>query len=232
MNEAYTGKENLEVMKQAKNYNAYLENLVRTYSHGTSVLDFSAGAGTFARTFTSEHTEVLCLEPDAGLRDELENSGLKTCDSLEKAPSDAIDYIYSLNVLEHIESDGQVIKLLFSKLQPGGRLMLYVPAFQTLFSAMDRQVGHFRRYRRPGLGRLLRAAGFEVDEARYVDSLGFVATLLYKWFGDSSGIVNTRGLVIYDTYIFPVSLLVDRLIGGLFGKNLIITAHKPAAPGR
>jgi hypothetical protein len=92
---------------------------------------------------------------------------------------------------------------------------------------MDRQVGHYRRYRRPELTALLRQAGFVIDEARYVDSLGFFAALLYKVLGDTSGSINVQGLRLYDRFIFPLSRLIDRIVAGSFGKNLLLTAHRP-----
>ena len=43
---------------------------------------------------------------------------------------------------------------------------------------------------------LVRAAGFHVDRAEYVDSLGFLATLVFKWFGNREGNVNQQGLIL------------------------------------
>lgn len=229
MSDIYTGIENLEAMKQAVNYNAHLERLVRSHARGERVLDFGAGAGTFAKPLQASGKQVVCLEPDAALRGELEKLGLETCADLEQIPAGSMDYIYSLNVLEHIEDDVLAIERLYERLRPAGHLLLYVPAFGVLFSAMDRQVGHFRRYRRPELIALLRQAGFVIDEARYVDSLGFFATLAYKLLGDTSGSINVRSLSLYDRFVFPISRIVDRIIAGSFGKNLLLAAHRPPA---
>ena len=38
---------------------------------------------------------------------------------------------------------------------------------------MDRKVGHYRRYSRSVLVRALHQAGFQIDDARYVDCIGF-----------------------------------------------------------
>jgi len=105
---------------------------------------------------------------------------------------------------------------------------VYVPAFQILYSQMDRHVGHFRRYRRKPLVNLLQTVGFDVSKAYYVDSLGFLATLVYKVVGDRSGSVNSRSVAFYDSIIFPLSRIVDFLAVGSFGKNLAVVATKPA----
>jgi SAM-dependent methyltransferase len=66
------------------------------------------------------------------------------------------------DVLEHIDDDLGTLRLLFEVLEPGGVLVLTVPAHPFLFDEMDTIAHHRRRYRRPELGRKLRAAGYRV----------------------------------------------------------------------
>jgi hypothetical protein len=73
----------------------------------------------------------------------------------------------------------------------------------------------------------MRLAGFEVVRNEYVDSAGFLASLLFKAFGSDSGIVNRRALIAYDRYAFPVSRLLDRVSNRLFGKNVLLLARRP-----
>ncbi len=223
----YGGRDNLEAMKQATRYNDFLINLIRKYSLGQQVLDHGAGAGTFAIPISKSGMQVLCMEPDDSLRAELADSGLAVAASLEEIPNGSVDYAYTLNVLEHIEDDHAAIHELHRCLKPGGRLLVYVPAFQILYSQMDTHVGHFRRYRRKPLRKLLRETGFEVGAAYYVDSLGFLATLIYKLVGNRSGSVSPGSVAFYDSLIFPLSRIVDFLGLGSFGKNLTIVAAKP-----
>ena len=116
----------------------------------------------------------------------------------------------------------------YSRLKPGGVFYVYVPAFQVLFSSMDRKVGHFRRYTKGSLLPRLRSAGFEVRRARYADSLGFAASLAFKWFGNDRGDLSPGGLTLYDRAVFPVSRALDLVCGPFFGKNLAVTAVRPA----
>ncbi len=226
--DTYSGRDNLEAMKQATRYNAFLLQLIERHQSGTQLLDHGAGAGTFALPVSHGETRVLCMEPDAALREELARSGLQVAASLDDVAGASIDFAYTLNVLEHVEDDNEALVQLHRCLKPGGRLLVYVPAFQLLYSQMDEHVGHFRRYRRPALSRQLQAAGFVVHSAGYVDSLGFFASLLYKYLGDKSGRVSPGSVSFYDSLVFPVSRLVDLLSFGSFGKNLAIVAAKPA----
>ncbi len=132
-------------MKNATRYNDFLLGLIRKYSVGSQVLDHGAGAGTFAGPISQGDMSVLCMEPDDSLRAELAQSGLDVAASLEEVAASPVDYAYSLNVLEHIKDDDKAIVDLYRCLKPGGCLLLYVPAFQILYSQMDQHVGHFRR---------------------------------------------------------------------------------------
>lgn len=227
---AYTGIENLEVMAEARNYNAYLAGLIeRHIPRGTRVLDFGAGAGTFALPASRAGRELVCLEPDAELRQHLRSLGLNSVASLAELQPDSFAAVYSFNVLEHIADDRAALAELHDVLKDGGTLLLYVPAFQLLFSSMDEKVGHHRRYRRGMLMGRVRGAGFEVLSASYVDSLGFFAALLYRLLDRGGGDINRRALALYDRVLFPVSRVLDRITGRLLGKNLLLIARKPRA---
>jgi glycosyltransferase involved in cell wall biosynthesis/SAM-dependent methyltransferase len=224
----YTGADNLEVMALARNYNAFLLRLMaQNIGDARKIIDFGAGTGTFAVAFNRAGNELVGVEPDAGQRRYLDERGIVSMPDIAAIPDGWADAIYTLNVLEHIEDDRAALSALRAKLRPGGKLFIYVPAFPLLYSAMDRKVGHFRRYRRNDLQEKLRAAGFENRHARHVDSLGFFASLVYKWRGDDTGNIAPGALKLYDRLIFPVSRLFDALTFGSFGKNIWATAVRP-----
>ena len=224
----YQAVDNLEVLEEAVNYNRYLVHLVMEASGGSGqALDFGAGTGTIASGVRARGLEIVCVEPDDQLRERLEERGFRAHPSIADVPDGSYTYLYSLNVLEHIENDARTLRDLHRVLVPGGRLLLYVPAFQLLYSSMDRKVGHFRRYRAGQLARLCVQAGFSVRRVHYVDSLGFLASLLYKWGGSRSGEISTWGLKAYDRLIFPVSRGLAGLgVSRLFGKNVLAVLEK------
>ena len=228
--QGYAGADNLEVMTQAVRYNAYLFDLLDELLRDDSrpVLDFGAGLGTFAGLLQHRGCSVTCVEPDEAMRSRLERMGLRSHASVAELPGASYGLIYSFNVLEHIRDDLDTLVQLRHQLAADGRLLLFVPAFQLLYSSMDRKVGHFRRYRMDGLTGLLRDAGYEVDSARYVDSLGFFASLVYRLVGRGDGSIDDRALIVYDRWVFPLSVLIDRLTWRWFGKNLAVVA-RPAA---
>jgi SAM-dependent methyltransferase len=221
----YTGTENLEVMAEAKNYNRFLLDLIRADARkDKQILDFGAGVGTFACPLVAEGFQVSCVEPDDAQALIISQQGIPVTTSLSAVPDSSVDFIYTFNVLEHIAEDLATLTELRPKLRSGGTLLVYVPAFSILFTSMDRRVGHIRRYGMDELCEKVTRAGLRVTAREYVDSLGFLATLLYKWTDDNSGRVNRRALKLYDAVGFPLSRLGDILFKRSFGKNILVRA--------
>jgi SAM-dependent methyltransferase len=224
---SYSGTENLEVMTEAENYNAYLAYLVKKQIAGAArVVDFGAGIGTFAQPFRAAGLDILGVEPDSGQRQRLLEKGIPCVSDISEVEDGWADAIYTVNVLEHIEDDRAILRTLHAKLKPGGKLFIYVPAFQLLYSAMDKKVGHCRRYGRAELTDKVKEAGFRIVDSRYADSLGFLASLVYKWQGNDSGDINRSALKAYDRFVFPLSRTIDVLASSFVGKNLSLVAEK------
>jgi SAM-dependent methyltransferase len=219
----YKGTDNLEAMLAAHRYNAFLVNLITGI-----VLDFGAGIGTYARTFTQSPHTIVCVEPDDELRSTLQDADYEVHASIHSVPDNSCDFIYSLNVLEHIEDDQGAAAELYRTLKPGAKCLIYVPALQILYSAMDSKVGHYRRYDLKGLKSVLCGAGFTIVQAEYADSLGFIASIAYKYFGNDDGSLNTNSLKLYDSLIFPLSRILDTVTHPFFGKNIFALIHKPS----
>jgi SAM-dependent methyltransferase len=224
----YTGLDNLEVMSEAKNYNAFLLDLAARHAElADQIVDFGAGTGTLAGPMGALGYSVICIEPDADLGARLRAEGLQVRSHIGELPDGSIDYVYTFNVLEHIADDEQTAFQLFRALKPGGCLLAYVPAFQVLFTSMDRKVGHRRRYRLNGLVGVLSRTGFQVEKAEYVDFLGFFAALLFKALDRGDGTLNSSAIRLYDRFAFPLSRRFDAVFRFLCGKNLVVVAKRP-----
>lgn len=229
--ESYGGIDNLEVLVAAERYNRFLvDALVQASAGCGDAVDFGAGTGTFSAAARKRGLNVACVETDPRLRQMLHDQDFEVYAELRAVAEGSQEFIYTLNVLEHIEDDEGSLAELFSKLKPGGRLFLYVPAFKILFSKMDRKIGHYRRYNKRGLLRIASGVGFSIERAEYADSLGYFVTLLYKIFGSRSGDISPSQVRFYDRFIFPPSRVLDRLgFSRLFGKNLMVVMRRPEA---
>ena len=223
----YEGAHVLELLEDARNYNRYLANLLLKFSKvSDQVLDFGAGIGTFAQSLSDAGRQVTCVEPDPAQNARIREQELTAYTCLEDVPRESMDLVYSLNVLEHIKDDRAILRLCRTRIRPGGTILIYVPAFQFLYSSFDRMVGHVRRYSRAELVQKVNGAGFHVDKVCYVDSLGFLAAALFKIIASDDGNFSRKALIFYDRILFPASRALDFILGRLFGKNLLLIARR------
>jgi SAM-dependent methyltransferase len=96
-------------------------------------------------------------------------------------PPAVFGLITSIDVLCHRDVEGKPALAEMNRcLQPGGLLILQVPAFSWLFGEHDRAVWTHRRFRRVEVERLLERAGFRVRESFYRMSLLFPAAVLRR----------------------------------------------------
>lgn len=211
-------------------YNRDVVRMLSVVPGARRVLEFGAGIGTLACLWQAANgVRPECLEIDPTLRDVITGRGLICHASLDSVERN-VDLIYSSNVLEHIEDDARALRELRQHLKAGGKLAIYVPAFMCLYSELDAAIGHFRRYRRGELEQKLKAAGYEIEQANYCDSIGFFAWLWVKLrgYGPRNALGKDRSLAIYDRFIYPASRFLDRVgFSHLFGKNLLVVARNP-----
>ena len=223
----YRGHDILDLLKEATNYNRWLtDQVVAAKPPGAAqIADLGAGRGTFAEMLRARGLEISCIEPDPENQIILRQSGFSVRATMDEHEAGTIDYVYTLNVLEHVPNDEDLLRAVFNRLRRGGRLFIFVPAFPILWSRLDDDVQHQRRYRRAGMVAMLRRAGFAVERSRYADCLGFFAALL---FGRSiKAEISARRIRIYDRLLFPVSKFLDPVLGHFFGKNLLVVCRKP-----
>jgi methionine biosynthesis protein MetW len=108
-------------------------------------------------------------------------------DCLETSFQDNVfDIIIADNVLEHIETDGEALKEWNRILKNMGRLIITVPAFNSLWSGHDEICHHYRRYSKSALVQLLRSADFTVDSISFWNFTLFfpvyLMRVLQRWF--------------------------------------------------
>jgi SAM-dependent methyltransferase len=224
----YTGVATLEVLEAAQNYNRSLLELIVENAAGRKIVDFGAGIGTFAGRLGSLGFDVVCVEPDQLLRDRLESRGLTVYQHIDAMPNGTVDFIFAFNVLEHVEDHAAVLARIRTKLKPKGQLLVYVPAFQMLWTALDTQVGHHRRYTAATLRHILTESGFDIQRIHYADSLGFAMALAFRALRLPAEKVTAEAVGFYDKWLFPLSRRMDRVCHRWFGKN-VFALCSPAA---
>jgi SAM-dependent methyltransferase len=205
----------LSTMESAGRYNAWLVGRGLPYA-GRRLLDVGAGTGVFTETFAERCDEVVAVEPDGALQAELErrlgrmpNVRVVHGDLTALPQGQRFDTLACFNVLEHIDDDVGALRSFRERLEPGGTLLLLVPAHPSLYGSMDRTVGHRRRYTRQSLGRALANAGYDVDVLRLVNPVGALGWLVAGRIARRREI-PTGPLSVYD-HLVPLLRALDRL---------------------
>src|SRR6478735_1189251 len=170
----------LESLEGAERYADWILSLAEPHL-GPRVLEIGAGHGEMTQRLIRGH-EVTATDLSPRCVEELRTKfagdprvHVELADAGSIDDGTPYDSAILVNVLEHIEDDVDALRDIGARLRPGGRIAIYVPAFEGLYSDFDRRVGHRRRYRRSHLAEVVDRAGLRVVEARYVNSLGAIA---------------------------------------------------------
>ena len=231
----YSG-DDLEIFQHAKNWKRYLQRQIAPYL-GSRVLEVGAGiGGTTTEFFTNETYLWVCLEPNATLAKRLEDrisdgSLPAACEvrhgSLgELEPDMEFDTVLYIDVLEHIEDDRGEVYLAATKLSADGHLIVLSPAHQWVYSALDTEVGHFRRYSRSTLTALLPEETKPV-RVRYLDSVGLLASLANRLVFKAA-LPTLRQILFWDRFMVPFSRVIDPLLTYRVGKSILAVWKKSA----
>ena len=227
----YFGRD-LEAMSFAVNYHRWIIEEFRPFL-GASVAEVGAGTGNFTQMLL-EHTEQLdCFEPSENMFPKLvetvgNNRKVNTHqsyfgDTQDEQPKNYDTVIY-VNVLEHVEDDEAELRIIQDALSPGGYALIFVPALSWLFSELDKQVGHYRRYHKKPLSRLVRDAGLELVTIKYFDFAGILPWYVaFVLLGKS---ISGGNVSAYDRLVVPTMRRLENIIEAPIGKNLLLVAKK------
>ncbi|MBM4140387.1 MAG: class I SAM-dependent methyltransferase [Nitrospira sp.] len=122
------------------------------------------------------------------------------------------DIIIASDILEHMKDEDKTLLEWHRILKPKGELLVFVPAFNFLWSKHDEVNYHYRRYSKSRLLSILQKNGFKVKRISYWNfSLFFPVTIVRLFQRLLSG-NRSSGDQLYDVNIF-VNRTLEYLLG-------------------
>ncbi len=222
----------LDSLDDAENYRNWIVSLAAPYLVGP-ILEVGAGHGTFSDSF-ADFGDVTSVEPDtfaANLLVERYESDQRInamCGTVDDVDGRAhFGTAVMINVLEHIADDQGVLRSIGERLEPGGHLVIWVPAFRLLYSRFDAKLGHVRRYRKREVEADVRRAGYDVVESRYVNAPGWFSWLLMVRLCRQEPTSATT-IKLFDRYLVPPVRWLESRIRMPFGQSVFLVARKPS----
>jgi len=224
----YIGSE-LELFKDAKNWKDYWFSIIDPYI-GKRILDVGAGIGATAKMFQKKNIDhYLAIDTDQSNIEAIKDSNISKkingtfgciCGDISSVDSDQLfDTILYIDVLEHIPNDCSELELAYNHLLPGGRIIVLSPAHQWLYSPFDDSVGHCRRYSKKTLTSV-KPKKSTIDMMDYIDSVGVIASMSNRLVLRSKYPTKEQ-IKIWDDYMIPISVYLDRAIRFRVGKSII-----------
>ena len=138
------------------------------------IFEIGAGSGGTLGFLKSQGCEVLALEPTEYGAAACRKLGIETINSTFENSIEwpnQVGCVLLLDVLEHIENDNLALESIYQKAKIGTFLVISVPADPKLWSKLDTDVLHFRRYTIKSLTQTVSSSGWDIVSMRYWMSL-------------------------------------------------------------
>lgn len=234
MTHRYIGGE-LGLFARARHWKRYLARVLAHHLVG-DVLEVGAGLGaTTAALCDGRQKRWLCLEPDRvmaeGLVTDIEAGRLPACcrvvaGTLQNIPdTERFNAILYIDVLEHIQDDIGELARAAARLAGGGTLIVVSPAYPALYSPFDAAIGHYRRYTQTSLAHAA-PPWLEPVTLRHLDAVGLLASVANRALLRRR-LPTPRSIAVWDSWLVPLSLVVDPLLGFRLGRSVLGIWRRP-----
>ena len=194
---------------------------------GGRLLELGCGTG-HNLAMLSQFGELDALELDATARAVAEKRlGRPVIDSplpeLRGVPERHYDLVAALDVIEHIDDDRASLASIATRLKPGGKLLMTVPAHQWMWSAHDVVSHHKRRYSKRSLKTLIEGSPLRLEAMGYLNSILLPAAIVERFAS------KIRGKPDADLWLPPRPL--NSTLEALFASERHLIGRVPLPPG-
>ncbi|HAM39399.1 MAG TPA: hypothetical protein DCP53_08425 [Elusimicrobia bacterium] len=223
----------LQLMDRMDNYNKWIINKFIKYIKG-SVLEIGCGIGSITQycidkcdvtavDISSEYIDI--VKKRFGYSKKFRAQILDIEKELDgSVKENSFDTIVCSNVLEHIRDDIYALKNMNTLLKKDGYLVLLIPAGNALFSDLDKNLGHHRRYSRKDIENKLLQSGFSIEKQFNINIIGAIG-----WFIAGKILKRkelNKDLLITFNILTPLFIFIDTIFRIPVGLSIINICKK------
>lgn len=220
-------------------------DLFRSYL-GPRILEIGAGGRRLTELVLQNVpcSEFVCIEPSVHFYDIIasryasrrDTTVLKcTTSDIQHTYPQYFDSVFSVHVMEHIQDDRAFLAECLNLTCPGGVVIALVPALPWLYSNLDRNIGHYRRYATKMIQRLIAGLNATVEMLQCNNLLGVFASACFVKFRKLDYQTSSRSRTeffrlygLYSRFVVPVVARMERLASPPTDLNLTLILRKRA----
>lgn len=199
-----------------------LLNIIKKYPTNYQYADIGAGDLYFAEQL-KKITNKTIYAVDTNIELAPEINGIVKYNNIDDLPSNGIDIILLMDVLEHIADDKSFLINIQSFLKYDGRLIITVPAHKYLFSPHDVMLQHKRRYNKHYLINILEESNLKVEEMFEFYTILFMIRMMQKILCKLGVKFNWKKGIGH--WKFPKSNILTRVITAILNIDFVINYY-------
>ena len=167
-------------------FEKFVLDVVKANRNPVNLVDVGSGSGFFMheidRDFPNAFKKAFLVDIEYSDKEIEETKGSRF-EKLRELP-DTIEnsVVVLMDVLEHLESDLNMLTEIRKRCVGKNYFFITVPAFKSVWSGHDVYLGHYRRYTRKTLREVLKKAGYSIQSVHYLYGLIFPLVWIYRRF--------------------------------------------------
>lgn len=159
--------------------NLALKKYFKGVDRNAKVLDFGCGLGHNISLLPN----AVGYDISKFSLDFCKKRGINVIENLKNIKEGSFDVVFSAHVLEHLENPSEILKMLYSKLKDGGKLILIIPAevnvVSSKFKLSDSQ--HLYGWSFRSINNLLIKNNFKILENKFLRGKGYKKLLFLSF---------------------------------------------------
>lgn len=232
------GLTTLQSISIANRFNEWMYNTIKPFIKGR-ILELGSGIGNITDKVALDFSDITVSDYNPDYCSFLKNkykhnkniSDILSIDLQDpnffttySSLQNTFDTIILLNVIEHLAKDEKCVNYCHFLLKPKGNFIVLAPAFSFLYSSLDKEIGHYRRYTKNSLSLLLEKDDFSLLHKQYFNATGIAGWLVMnKWLGRKT--ISESSMKSFDRLV-PIAKLMDKIVGKWVGLSAIAVGQK------